>query len=122
MQRTVVSWMFQSCEGAVFLQEFEGEEELFTRAEGRGSTGLFLEAFSLAQDDFHLGEGFGVDTGVPLEARAIQRSDAFQTVVTHSYSVTGTFAGGPFSCQNRSKKIRARTFTRRILIIRKKKA
>ena len=42
-------------EGVVFPPEFEGEEELLRRVEGRGATGLFLGAFSLVQDDFHLG-------------------------------------------------------------------
>ena len=58
-------------EGTVFTPEFEGEEELFTRVEGGRSTGLFLGAFSLVQDDFHLGEGFGGDPGVPFEACAV---------------------------------------------------
>ena len=35
--------------------EFESEKKLFTHVESRGSTGLFLGAFSLVQDDFHLG-------------------------------------------------------------------
>ena len=78
-------------ESAVFPPEFEGEEELFTRVEGGGSTGLFLGEFLLIQDEFHLGEDLGVDPGVPFEARAVGLSEAFQTVVTHSHSVTGDF-------------------------------
>ena len=78
-------------EGAVFPPEFEGKEELLRSVEGGGSTGLFLGAFSLVQDDFHLGEGFGVDPGVPFEACAVQLSEAFQAVVAHSRRGAGDF-------------------------------
>ena len=77
--------------GAVFPPEFEGEEELLRSVEGGRATGLFLGAFSLVQDEFHLGEGFGVDPGVPFEPLAIQFSEAFQTVVAHSRRVAGDF-------------------------------
>ena len=64
---------------------------MFTRVESGRATGLFLGAFSLVQDEFHLGEGFGVDPCVPFEPLAIQFSEAFQTVVAHSRRVAGDF-------------------------------
>lgn len=83
--------MAEVSEGAVFQPEFEGEEELFTDVEGCWSTWLFLGAFSLVQNEFHMGEGFGVDPSVPFGACTVQLSDACQTVVTHSHSVMEDF-------------------------------
>ena len=37
----------------------EGEQALCTRVEGGAPTGFFLEGFSLFQQGFRLGEGFG---------------------------------------------------------------
>ncbi|UQN08371.1 hypothetical protein [Deinococcus sp. QL22] len=81
----------QVCNGSGLAPEFQGHQELFSRAERGWATRCLLPSFAEGQHGFHLGERFRVHPGASTELLAVHLQRACQAVSLHPVSLAHDF-------------------------------